>query len=140
MVVRQPRPSFQGRTPTVAALTTALAQFDAAADRLHLDEGTRAVLRACKRELAVHFPARMDDGSIRVFTGYRVQHNLARGPAQGGLRYPPPPPPPPPRPPRRLPGRGARPGHVDDLEERRGEPPLRGRQGRRHRRSQGALP
>src|SRR3989337_2770947 len=87
MVVRQPRPSFQGRTPTVDALTTALAQFDAAAERLHLDDGTRAVLRACKRELAVHFPARMDDGSIRVFTGYRVQHNLARGPAKGGIRY-----------------------------------------------------
>src|SRR3989337_15865 len=87
MVVRQPRPSFQGRTPTVDALTTALAQFDAAAERLHLDDGTRAVLRACKRELAVHFPARMDDGSTRMFSGYRVQHNLARGPAKGGIRY-----------------------------------------------------
>src|SRR3989304_3764817 len=87
MVVRQPRPSFQGRTPTVDALTTALAQFDAAADRLNLDEGTRAVLRACKRELAVHFPARMDGGSIRVFPGYRAQHNLARDRAKPRLRY-----------------------------------------------------
>jgi len=69
------------------ALKTALAQFDAAADRLGLDDGIRAMLRACKRELSVHFPVQMDDGAIRVFTGYRVQHNLARGPAKGGLRY-----------------------------------------------------
>jgi len=47
----------------------------------------REMLSACKRELTVHFPVTMDDGSIRVFTGYRVQHNLARGPAKGGLRY-----------------------------------------------------
>jgi len=69
------------------ALSTALAQFDAAADRLALDGGIRAMLRACKRELSVHFPVQMDDGGIQVFTGYRVQHNLARGPAKGGLRY-----------------------------------------------------
>src|SRR5574341_1096005 len=73
--------------PTVDALTTALSQFDAAAERLQLDDGTRAVLRQCKRELSVHFPVRMDDGTTRVYTGYRVQHNLARGPAKGGLRY-----------------------------------------------------
>jgi glutamate dehydrogenase (NAD(P)+) len=79
MVVRQPEAS--------EALKTALAQFDAAADRLGLDDGIRAMLRACKRELSVHFPVQMDDGAIRVFTGYRVQHNLARGPAKGGLRY-----------------------------------------------------
>jgi glutamate dehydrogenase (NAD(P)+) len=79
MVVKQPEAS--------EALKTALAQFDAAADRLELDDGIRAMLRACKRELSVHFPVQMDDGSIRVFTGYRVQHNLARGPAKGGLRY-----------------------------------------------------
>jgi glutamate dehydrogenase (NAD(P)+) len=64
-----------------------LAQFDAAAERLGLEEGMRAVLRAPKRELSVNFPVQMDDGSIRVFSGYRVQHNLARGPAKGGLRY-----------------------------------------------------
>jgi glutamate dehydrogenase (NAD(P)+) len=45
------------------------------------------VLGACKRELATNFPVRMDDGSTKVFTGYRVQHNLARGPAKGGTRY-----------------------------------------------------
>ncbi len=79
MVVRQPEAS--------EALKTALAQFDAAADRLGLDDGVRSMLRVCKRELSVHFPVQMDDGGIRVFTGYRVQHNLARGPAKGGLRY-----------------------------------------------------
>jgi glutamate dehydrogenase (NAD(P)+) len=65
----------------------ALAQFHAAADRLGLDDGLRQVMATCKRELVVHFPVRMDDGSIRVFTGYRVQHNLARGPGKGGIRY-----------------------------------------------------
>jgi glutamate dehydrogenase (NAD(P)+) len=73
--------------PATGALGTALAQFDAAAERLRLDEGVREVLRTCKRELSVNFPVQMDDGSIRVFNGYRVQHNLARGPAKGGLRY-----------------------------------------------------
>ncbi|HEU5439590.1 MAG TPA: Glu/Leu/Phe/Val dehydrogenase [Ktedonobacterales bacterium] len=65
----------------------AVAQFEAAADRLHLDEDMRAILREPKRELIVHFPVRMDDGSVRMFTGYRVQHNINRGPAKGGIRY-----------------------------------------------------
>src|SRR5262247_2555896 len=65
----------------------AVAQFEAAADRLRLDPGMRAILRAPKRELTVHFPVRMDNGSIRMFTGYRVQHNINRGPAKGGIRY-----------------------------------------------------
>jgi glutamate dehydrogenase (NAD(P)+) len=73
--------------PASDALKTALAQFDSAADRLGLDDGMRMVLRHCKRELAVHFPVRMDNGTIGEFSGYRVQHNLARGPAKGGLRY-----------------------------------------------------
>jgi len=73
--------------PASDALKTALAQFDAAADRLALDDGMRMVLRHCKRELAVHFPVRMDNGTIAEFSGYRVQHNLARGPAKGGIRY-----------------------------------------------------
>src|SRR5438445_8501329 len=84
MVVRQAQPKAE---PAVDALKTALAQFQTAAERLHLDEGTRAMLSHCKRELSVHFPVQMDDGAIRIFTGYRVQHNLARGPAKGGLRY-----------------------------------------------------
>jgi glutamate dehydrogenase (NAD(P)+) len=62
-------------------------QFDLAADRLKLDPGLRAVLREPRREFTVHFPVKMDDGSVRVFTGWRVQHNLGRGPAKGGIRY-----------------------------------------------------
>jgi|UniRef100_A0A7V3VT26 glutamate dehydrogenase (NAD(P)+) len=65
----------------------ALKQFDKAADLMKLDEGMRQVLKSHKRELIVNFPVKMDDGSIRVFTGYRFQHNIARGPAKGGIRY-----------------------------------------------------
>ena len=65
----------------------AVAQFEAAADRLDLAEDLRQILRKPKRELTVNFPVRMDDGTIRVFTGYRVQHNINRGPAKGGIRY-----------------------------------------------------
>ena len=73
--------------PGNGPLATALSQFNAAAARLDLDPGLADVLRHCKRELSVNFPVKMDDGSMRVFSGYRVQHNLARGPAKGGLRY-----------------------------------------------------
>jgi glutamate dehydrogenase (NAD(P)+) len=62
-------------------------QFDLAAERLNLDEGMRRVLREPRRELTVHFPVKMDDGTVQVFTGFRVQHNLGRGPAKGGIRY-----------------------------------------------------
>ena len=62
-------------------------QFDAAADHLKLESWLRDVLRRPKRQLIVSVPTKMDDGSIRVFEGYRVQHNLARGPAKGGIRY-----------------------------------------------------
>jgi glutamate dehydrogenase (NAD(P)+) len=62
-------------------------QFDLAAERLNLDPGLRRVLREPRRELTVHFPVKMDDGSVQVYTGYRVQHNLGRGPAKGGIRY-----------------------------------------------------
>ena len=65
----------------------ALEQFDTVAEKMGLDPSMREVLRHCKRELTVNFPVRMDDGSVRVFTGYRVQHNEARGPVKGGLRY-----------------------------------------------------
>ena len=70
-----------------SALSIAQRQFDAAADALGLDDSVRAVLREVKRELVVHFPVEMDDGSFHLFTGFRVQHNIARGPAKGGLRY-----------------------------------------------------
>ncbi len=62
-------------------------QFDLAADRLNMDDGMRRVLREPRREFTVHFPVKMDDGSVKVFTGHRVQHNLGRGPAKGGIRY-----------------------------------------------------
>jgi glutamate dehydrogenase (NAD(P)+) len=65
----------------------AVQQFMLAADKLNLDEGMKAILSKPKRELTVNFPVRMDDGSFRVFTGYRVQHSLTRGPAKGGIRY-----------------------------------------------------
>jgi glutamate dehydrogenase (NAD(P)+) len=62
-------------------------QFDTAADILGLHENIRAVLRVPQRELTVNFPVKLDDGSTRMFTGYRVQHNLGRGPVKGGIRY-----------------------------------------------------
>ena len=61
--------------------------LDLAAERLELDEGMHRVLRVPKRELELHFPVQLDDGSVEVFTGYRVHHNLNRGPATGGVRY-----------------------------------------------------
>jgi glutamate dehydrogenase (NAD(P)+) len=67
--------------------TEAVAQFDAAAERLNLSQELRAILRAPKRELTVNFPVRMDDGRVEMFTGYRVQHNINRGPAKGGIRF-----------------------------------------------------
>jgi glutamate dehydrogenase (NAD(P)+) len=74
-------------TPAINPWQVAQRQFDMAAERLNLDPGLRRVLREPRRELTVHFPVKMDDGSVQVYTGYRVQHNLGRGPAKGGLRY-----------------------------------------------------
>src|SRR6476619_2202626 len=71
----------------INAWEVAQQQFDLAAERLGLDEGMRLVLREPRREFTCHFPVHMDDGSVQVFTGYRVQHKLGRGPAQGGIRY-----------------------------------------------------
>jgi glutamate dehydrogenase (NAD(P)+) len=65
------------------------ARFDFAAKKLNLDQGIWKVLRYPTRELIVHIPVGMDDGTIEVFTGYRVQHSIARGPAKGGIRYSP---------------------------------------------------
>ncbi len=62
-------------------------QFGIAADKLHLDPNMRSILAECQRELIVHFPVRMADGAVKVFTGYRVQHNVSRGPGKGGIRY-----------------------------------------------------
>ncbi len=65
----------------------AIAQFDEAAERLGLSQAMRAILRKSKRELIVNFPVRMDSGEVQMFTGYRVQHNINRGPAKGGIRF-----------------------------------------------------
>ncbi len=62
-------------------------QFDHAAEKLDLDDGMRRVLRVPQRELTVNFPVTLDNGDVRVFTGYRVQHNVSRGPGKGGIRY-----------------------------------------------------
>jgi glutamate dehydrogenase (NAD(P)+) len=65
----------------------ASAQLEKAAGMLGLDNGKLDKLRYPKRELLIHFPVKMDDGSIKIFRGYRVQHNMARGPFKGGIRY-----------------------------------------------------
>jgi glutamate dehydrogenase (NAD(P)+) len=67
----------------------AAARFDEAAMRLKLDDGMRKVLRSPARELTVNIPVQLDDGRLEVFTGYRVQHSVARGPAKGGIRFAP---------------------------------------------------
>jgi glutamate dehydrogenase (NAD(P)+) len=67
----------------------ALCQFHAAADHLSLKRGIRDYLATPHRELVVHFPVEMDDGSVRLFTGYRVHHSSVLGPTKGGIRYSP---------------------------------------------------
>lgn len=68
-------------------LDVAMRQVDIASERLKLDPGLLEKIKHTKRELIVHFPVKMDDGSVKIFTGYRVQHNLTRGPGKGGIRY-----------------------------------------------------
>src|SRR4051812_16527560 len=65
------------------------ARFDLAAKKLNLDEGLWKILRYPSREIIVHIPVAMDDGRLEVFTGFRVQHSIARGPGKGGVRYSP---------------------------------------------------
>ena len=71
------------------SLGSAGARFDFAARKLNLDADLWKVLRSPAREIIVHFPVSMDDGRIEMFTGFRVQHSIARGPAKGGIRYAP---------------------------------------------------
>lgn len=65
------------------------ARFDEAARKLNLDEGMRKVLRSPNREIILYIPVQMDDGRLEVFTGFRVQHSIARGPGKGGIRFAP---------------------------------------------------
>ena len=66
---------------------TAQSQFDTAAEIIGLEPQLRQILREVQREFTCHFPVAMDDGRVEIFTGYRVQHNINRGPAKGGIRY-----------------------------------------------------
>jgi glutamate dehydrogenase (NAD(P)+) len=75
----------QEHNPWLAAET----RFDNAAEKLNLDDGMRKVLRSPAREVTVNIPVPLDDGRLEVFTGYRVQHSIARGPGKGGIRYAP---------------------------------------------------
>lgn len=79
--------AFKGVEAGPDPFITAQRQFDTAAEYLNLDPGVRAILRDVQRILTVNFPVHMDDGSIEMFTGYRIQHNLHRGPTKGGIRY-----------------------------------------------------
>lgn len=74
-------------TPKEDPWDVALRQFDRAADHLPLKRGIREFLAYPKRELTVHFPVKMDDGSVRIFTGYRIHHSTVLGPTKGGIRY-----------------------------------------------------
>jgi glutamate dehydrogenase (NAD(P)+) len=65
----------------------AVEQFQIAAAAMGLSDDLRRVLSVCQREYTVNFPVQMDDGSIRIFRGHRIQHNIARGPAKGGIRF-----------------------------------------------------
>lgn len=76
-----------GRDVSENLFETAVQQFTIAADVIGLDDNIRRVLSACQRELTVNFPVEMDDGSVRMFTGHRVQHNSGPGPTKGGIRY-----------------------------------------------------
>lgn len=86
-VAAQPFPVPKSGTENLSAYATALQQLELVAGILNLDPGIHAILQKPKRELTVNFPVKMDNGSTRVFTGYRVQHNSGRGPTKGGIRY-----------------------------------------------------
>ena len=70
-----------------SAYRVAQSQLDAVADFMELNDDMRRYLRSPQRELIVHFPVKMDDGSMRMFTGFRVHHNSIKGPTKGGIRY-----------------------------------------------------
>ncbi|QHC75103.1 Glu/Leu/Phe/Val dehydrogenase [Rathayibacter sp. VKM Ac-2805] len=84
---REPGPSPEAHGGGSQALADAHAQLAEAVAFHGYDEGTHAMLAASRRELTVSIPLRRDDGTVEVLTGYRIQHNISRGPAKGGLRY-----------------------------------------------------
>ncbi|GIK72304.1 MAG: glutamate dehydrogenase [Chloroflexota bacterium] len=71
----------------VSAYAVALGQLERVSEFMNLSDDIRCYLRSCQRELIVHFPVKMDDGAIRMFTGFRVHHNMTKGPTKGGIRY-----------------------------------------------------
>ena len=81
------RPDAQARPKEIDLYESAVRQFNIAADILDLEDGMRKILSRCQRELIVNFPVEMDDGSVEVYTGYRIQHNTGPGPSKGGIRY-----------------------------------------------------
>src|ERR1700752_1732651 len=98
--MKGPKPMATVAKPTVAPMIPRIApredlnpfriaqiQFDMAAELLKLDPGLRQILRTPKRILEVSLPTKMDNGQVKVFTGFRVQHNISRGPGKGGIRY-----------------------------------------------------
>jgi len=87
-----PTPTGGDSTPSPqvireSAYAVAQAQLDTVADFMELNDDLRLFLRTPQRELIVHFPVQMDDGHMRIFTGFRVHHNMAKGPTKGGIRY-----------------------------------------------------
>jgi glutamate dehydrogenase (NAD(P)+) len=83
----RPAPAAASAAEDLNPFHFARRQFERAADHLGLDPGTREVLGNPKRQLTVSIPVKMDDGAIKCFQGYRVQHSIARGPSKGGIRY-----------------------------------------------------
>ncbi len=81
--------SVEQKEKELSVYESMAARYDVAARKLGLDDGLSEYLRTPNREIIVHIPVAMDDGTLRVFDGYRVQHSIARGPCKGGLRYSP---------------------------------------------------
>jgi glutamate dehydrogenase (NAD(P)+) len=81
--------SIEENEKELSVYASMAARYDVAARQLGLDEGLSQYLRTPNREIIVHIPVDMDDGTLRVFDGFRVQHSIARGPCKGGLRYAP---------------------------------------------------
>jgi glutamate dehydrogenase (NAD(P)+) len=86
-MIAETRTQIVETAPTLDLFDVAVEQFNIAADVIGLEDDMRRILSHCQRELIVNFPVEMDDGSVQVFTGYRVQHNSGPGPTKGGIRY-----------------------------------------------------